>query len=276
MASSRGLHREKGWRPHDYRYHLLGLDEDIESARKSVEHQFTNGQKLNKKIFEVALTAATEAEAKQLVNCILRHCSTALYIDNEHCGQLRFTALGQKQAWPNKHFDELHWLCTSPASVVPWEDLSGWAEIVHIHHFSQAPLPAIPQARNYQWQNQQELAAFWASLYLAREINGVPGLNWDSYGSWSPDSTIGQTSAGWGSTLTAAVAALLAGTPIEMRGCALSSLLVIEANEAFTWGDYCSVMEQVGKALRHEITPTGWITADYSGYGLKLLVFSPS
>lgn len=61
-----------------------------------------------------------------------------------------------------------------------------------------------------------------------------------------------------------------------MRSCALDALLVIEANYDLTWGDYASVMEQVGKAIGHDAVPTGWMTANYSGYGLKLLVFSPS
>lgn len=61
-----------------------------------------------------------------------------------------------------------------------------------------------------------------------------------------------------------------------MRSCALDALLVIEANYDFTWGDYADVMEQVGNAIGHDVVPTGWMTADYSGYGLKLLVLSPA
>jgi len=277
MTSSRCLfHRKKGWGPRDYLYHLLGLGEDVESARKSVEHQLTDCQELSTSNFEVALIAATEAEAKQLVSCILQHCSTALPVDGGRCGQLHFTALGQNQTWPDKRFDELHWLCTSPGSAMPWEHLSGLSESIHIHHFTQTEPQVYPPFRSYKWQSQRELAAFWASLYLAREIRGIPGLKWDSFASYLPGSTVGQTAAGWGSTPTAAVASLLANTPLAMCNFALDALLVIEANYDLTWGDYASVMEHVGKAIWHNVVPTGWMTANYSGYGLKLLVFNPS
>ncbi|WP_394562122.1 hypothetical protein [Aquipseudomonas alcaligenes] len=277
MTSSRRLfHRKKGWRPRDYLYHLLGLGEDVESARKSMEHQFTDCQELRTSNFEVALIAATEAEAKQLVSCILQHCSTALPIDGRRCGQLNFTALGQDQTWPDKRFDELHWLSTSSDSEVPWEQLSGLADIVHVHHFSKAAPLTAPQACNYQWRSQQELTDFWASLYLAREIRGIPGLKWDSFAPWPPGSTVGQTAAGWGSTPTAAVASLLASTPLATLDSAPDALLVIEANYGFTWGDYAYVMEQVAKAIGREVSSTGWMATNYSGYGLKLLVFSPS
>ena len=159
---------------------------------------------------------------------------------------------------------------------MPWEHLTGLADTIHIHHFTQAKPPAYPQFRSYLWQSQQELAAFWASLYLAREIRGIPGLKWDSSASYPSGSTVGQTAAGWGSTPTAAVASLLANTPLAMRSCALDALLVIEANYDFTWGGYATVIEQVSKAIGRDVIPTGWMTANYSGCGLKLLVFSPS
>lgn len=50
---------------------LLGLGEDVESARKSVEQQFTDFQRLSTSSFEVPLIAATEAEAKQLHGVVL-------------------------------------------------------------------------------------------------------------------------------------------------------------------------------------------------------------
>lgn len=275
-SSRRTFQRRNGWRPRDYLYHLLGLGEDVEGARKIVENQFTDIQRLSTSNFEVALIAATEAEARQLVSCILQRCSTALPIDGGRCGQLNFTALGQNQAWPDKSFDEFHWLCAPSDSAMPWEHLSGAADTLHVHYFTQAEPPAYPHFRSYLWGSQQELAAFWASLYLAREIRGIPGLKWDSYASWSPGSTIGQTAAGWGSTPTAAIASLLANTPLAMRSCARDALLVVEANYGFTWGDYADVMEHVGKAIGRDVIPTGWMSANYSGYGLKLLVFSPA
>lgn len=275
-SSRRTFQRKNGWRPRDYLFHLLGLGEDVESARKSLEHQLTGGQELSTGTFEIALIAATEAEAKQLVSCILQHCSNALPIAAGRCGQLNFSALGHNQAWSDKRFDELHWLCTPTDSAMPWEHLSSVADTLHVHYFTQPKPPAYPHFRSYHWGSRHELAAFWASLYLAREIRGIPGLKWDSYASWSPGSTIGQTSAGWGYTLTAAIASLLANTPLAMRSCARDALLVVEANYDFTWGDYANVMEQVGKAIGRDVAPTGWMTADYSGYGLKLLVFSPA
>lgn len=159
---------------------------------------------------------------------------------------------------------------------MPWEHLSGLADTIHIHHFTQTKTQVYPPFRSYKWQSQRELAAFWASLYLAREIRGIPGLKWDSFASYLSGQTVGQTAAGWGSTPTAAVASLLANTPLAMRNFALDALLVIEANYDLTWGDYASVMEHVGKAIGHNVVPTGWMISNYSGYGLKLLVFSPS
>lgn len=272
MTSSRRTLQRKGWRLRDYLYHVLYQGEDVESARQSVGHQHPD----YRCGIEIALIAATEAVAKQLVGSILKHCSTALPIDEWRCGKLNFTALGLDQTWPNRSFDELHWLCTSSGSATPWEHLPGLVDTIHIHHFTQDKPPPYPHFRNYQWRNQQELAAFWASLYLAREIRGIPGLNWDSYAPWSPGPTIGQTAAGWGATPTAAVASLLANTPPAMCSSALHALLVIEANYDFTPGDYVSVLEQLGKVIECDVIPTGWLTADYSGCGLKLLIFSPS
>jgi len=84
---------------------------------------------------------------------------------------------------------------------------------------------------------------------LAREIRGIPGLNWDSYAPWSPDPTIGQTAAGWGVPPTAAVASLLANTRSATCSSALHALLVIEANYDLTLGDYVSALEQLGKVI---------------------------
>lgn len=270
--SRRTLQQKGGWRPRDYLYHVLCQGEDVENARQSVEHQHPDYRCPNPNGIEIALIAETEAEAKQLVGRILQHCSSALPKEQSHCGLLNFTALGLDQDLPNRRFEEIHWLCTSAGSAAPCEHLSGLADIIHIHHFTQARPLIYPRFRNYQWRNQRELAAFWASLYLAQEIRSIPGLNWDSYASWSPGPTIGQTATGWGITPTDSVASLLADTQPAMCSDALHTLLVIEANFDLTLGDYVSVQEQLGEVIECELITTGWQTANSSGFGLKLLV----
>lgn len=225
--------------------------------------------------FEIALLAATETEAKQLMESLLKHCNTVLPVDGSRCGKHHFTALSQERICPEQRFDELHWLCSPANHSVPEEQLSELADIIHIHYFPPTRPHLYTSFRSYLWRTQLELTTFWASLYLAREMSSIPGLNWNSYPSRSLGSSIGQATAGWGSTPTEAVASLLTQTGYETRTRALQALLVIESNVSMTFGDYIDVLEQLDLVIQCDVIPTGWLTDEYSGYGLKLLLFGP-
>lgn len=226
--------------------------------------------------FEIALLAATENEAKQLMESLLKHCNTVLPVYGSRCGKHRFTALSQEQICTEQRFYELHWLCSSVDSSVPTEQLSELADIIHIHYFTPARPHLHTSHRTYLWRNQLELTAFWASLYLARELSSIPGLNWSSYPAWSLESCIGQATAGWGSTHKEAVSSLLSQIGHDTRACALQALLVIESNHSLTFGDYVDVLEQMDLVIECDVIPTGWLADGYSGYGLKLLLFGPA
>lgn len=261
------------WQPRDYLYHLHCQGEDLESPTQLLEYR-TQCRQLIVGRFEIALVAATDTEAKQVLRCMLKHRSVTHEIGSHIFGLHHFTALGLNQDWPKRRFSELHWLNTSAPSPMPWERLCELADTVHIHHFA-PPGPALQSpAHHYQWRNRQNLAAFWASLYQAREASNIPGLDWSSYASWSTGLCLGQVSAGWGTTPTTAVAALLAEMKPAIHGHATQALLVIKANHNFTLGDYTSILELIGPAIGCEVIVTGWQTADHAGYGLQLLSFS--
>lgn len=264
------------WQPRDYLYHLHCQGEDLESPTQLQRYQTQCRRELIVGRFEIALVAATDTEAKQVLRCILKRCNVAHAVGQQHCGLHHFTALGLNQDWPKQRFNEVHWLNSLATSTTPWERLSELADTVHVHHFA-PPGPVLQSsAHHYQWRNQQDLVAFWASLYQAREASNIPGLDWSSYATWSTGLCLGQVSAGWGDTSGAAVAALLAQMKPEMHGHAAQALLVIETNNNFTLGDYVNILELLGTTIGCEVIATGWQAADYVGYGLKLLAFSPT
>ncbi len=263
------------WRTRDYLCHLHCQGEDLESDATLLACQTQSRRELTVGCFEIALVAATETEARQVLRCMLKHYSAAHSVGHQHYYLHHFTALSLNQDWPKGHFNELHWLNTSTTSPMPWELLSELADTLHIHHFT-PPSPDLQSpAHHYRWRNRQDLAAFWASLYQAREAQNILGLDWSSYATWSTGLCIGQVSAGWGTTPATAVAALLAEIKLEMHGHAAQALLVIEANHSFTLGDYANTLDLLGVAIGCEVIATGWQAANYVGYGLKLLIFAP-
>ena len=68
---------------------------------------------------------------------------------------------------------------------------------------------------------------------------------------------------------------MLTQTGYETRTRALQALLVIESNVSMTFGEYIDVLEQLDLVIQCDVIPTGWLTDEYSGYGLKLLLFGP-
>jgi hypothetical protein len=259
------------WRPGDYLYPLYCQGEEVEGAARFLAHQTPKRQELTMGHFEIALAAATNAEARQMMHCMLKHCGPG----QRECRRHRFTTLGLDQNGPRRRFDEVHWLNTSVSATTPWEYLFVLADTVHIHHFAPPGPPLQTSARHYQWRNRQELVSFWVSLYLAREGPCIPGLDWSSYATWSPGPCLGHASAGRGATPAAAVAALLAQTEPAIQGNAVHALLVIEANHSLTLGDYASIVELLETAIGCEVIATGCLSANYADYALRLLAFGP-
>ncbi|GLZ88082.1 hypothetical protein Pres01_41330 [Metapseudomonas resinovorans] len=263
------------WRPRDFLYYLHCQGEDVESAKRGLAHQYPDYRELTMGHFEIALVAATDTEARQVLHGMRKHCGVAHPIGQRHWGRHHFTALGLNQNWPRRRFDELHWLNTTASGTTPWERLSESADTVHIHHFAPpGPVLQIP-ARHYQWRSRQDLVSFWASLYLAREGPCIPGLDWSSYANWSTGASLGHASVGRGATPAAAVAALLAQTEPAVLGNAVHALLVIEANHSLTLGDYASILELLGTAIGCEVIATGYLSANYADHALRLLAFGP-
>jgi hypothetical protein len=107
-------------------------------------------------------------------------------------------------------------------------------------------------------------------------MQSIPGLNWDSYPTWRlPEHCIGQTVTSWGSTPNAAIDSLLTQAGHTRLTTVVDAILVIEGNYDLSIGDYVDLLNRLEAEIKCDVAPTGWVTPEYSGYGLKLLTFGP-
>lgn len=236
-------------------------------------HEVTTAQALPRDCIKIGLAAETHTEARQVVNDIQMHCNGLLALGLLHFRRHRFTALDTAQNWSNQRLNEIHWLRASPSDEIPYPRLFAHANIVHVHYLNPSASDTHPHARHYLWRSWDELAAFWASLYVARENPSVPGLDWNSYTTWSPGPGYGQVTNSWGTTASLAATSLLEQVqPADHPGTA-HALLLIESNLDLTIGDLTSVVDRLGAATECQVVATGWLSKGHSGCALKLLRF---
>ncbi|MFP5422546.1 MAG: hypothetical protein ACLGID_13910 [Gammaproteobacteria bacterium] len=268
-------HRKR-MQPRDCLYHHLNQGDDTDSATTETHQKALNLREQYSVSFDIALIAETQSEAQQLMDRILELPGTCFPESVNYFDRHRFSAHGLDLPWPERQFDELHLLCSSPGQLPPKGLLDRLAGTIHIHHLAPFMAQAHPGYRSYLWCTEQALCEFWASLYLAREIQSIPGLNWDSYPTWQlPENCIGQAVISCGSTPNAAMASLLAQTEHTRLTTAVDAILVIEGNYGLSIGDYVDLLNLLEAEIKCDVAPTGWVTPGYSGYGLKLLTFSP-
>ena len=268
-------HRKR-MQPHDYLYHRLNQGDDTDSAVPETHWKSLGPQELFSGSFEIALIAESQAEAQRLVDQVLAP-SRAYFPERTNCfDRHRFSAHGLDELWPEQQFDELHFFCSSPDQPPPASHLDRLAGIIHMHHLAPCIAQEYPGYRSYLWCTEQALCDFWASLYLAREMQSIPGLNWDSYPTWQlPEHCIGQAVTSWGATPNAAIDSLLVQAGHTRLTNAVDVLLVIEGNDDLLLGDYVDLLNRLEVEIKCDIAPTGWVAPEYSGYGLKLLTFGP-
>lgn len=219
----------------------------------------------------IAVVAATQIEAHTLAEHLQQHADLAGIARSRGIG-ISFTALTCNQPWPEQPFDELHWLCTHAQMPTPARDITASAAIVHVHYLTGTQPPLHPGTRTYLWRNMDELARFWASFHRAQALRSAPGLNWHDYESANFSAFIGQTATGWAATRIAAVMALLSDVPPELRREVKEAVLLIEANQTLTLGDYVSLCSLLDDALNSAVASMVLATEGYEGYGLKLLL----
>lgn len=239
-------------------------------------HEVTTAQALPRDCIKIGLAAETHTEARQVVNDIQMHCNGLLALDQLRFRRHRFTALDTAQSWSNQRFNEIHWLRASPSDPIPYPQLFAHAKIVHVHHLDPPASDTHPHARHYLWRSWDELAAYWASLYVARENPSVPGLDWNSYTTWSPGPGFGQVTNSWGTTAPLAATGLLAQVQPADHAGTTQALLLIESNLDLTIGDLTNVVDRLGAAIECQVIATGWLSKGHSGCGLKLLRFGPA
>lgn len=266
---------QRRWHSRDYLRHLLSRDEGIDGAAPLLADKITAKQTPSRDHIFVGWSSTAYLEAGRVVNDIHMHCNSPLTLGQLQFRQHQLTALEMAQDWPNKRFDEIHWLRALPSAPIPYLQLFAHAKIVHIHHLEPPGPDVHPHARHYLWANWDELAAFWASLYLARENSCIPGLNWDSYTAWSPSPRVGQVESSWGTTTALATSSLLAQLKPADHSDTTQALLLIESNLDFTFGDLINTAHRLEAAIEQQIIASGWLARGVSGCGLRLLRFGP-
>lgn len=220
---------------------------------------------------KVAIVAETVLKAGQFVECLQQQLRLSLGDETTYT----FSEFAENQDCPHLQFDELHWLCTSPKSASPWVNINELAPTIHIHQLTAATPTGPSDTCIYRWRNYDELVCFWGSFYAAQILQSVPGLDWSCYTSFTSKHGVGRSAAGWGETRTAAISTLLADAPPALYQHTTEVVLIIEAKNDFTLGEYVSIVSQLEEAIGSNLTTTGWVTTDYHGYGLKLLMLSP-
>lgn len=223
------------------------------------------------KVYEIALVAATHAEAERLLALM----ATAMRKHSNSTAKHRFTAYGLDQGWrPLQSFDEVHWINTSTNPLQQSEHLVSAGRIVHIHQLGPGDISTKPGVRTYRWTSETALTEFWASFYLAREASGFLRLNWDSYFAWQPpQQSLGLAASSWGKGPGTAIDMLLTQAAATRLAIDLNAVLIIEGNTSTTLGDCLEIVHALESNLEFAITTTSWVSPSYSGYGLKLLTF---
>lgn len=254
----------------EYLYYLLNQGENLKSTDSAPRQAVAQGSPCLE-VYEIGLFAATQAVADRLNERIAGAMSKHLSSPVRH----RFTAYGLDQAWRPQHlFDEIHWLHGLSTSPLPQELMQSLGCNVHIHLFEHIETKLHHGLRTYHWKSEKDLTEFWASLYLSRELGWPLDLDWDSYCMWQPRiACIATVTSGWGSTPRAALEALLASVnatnPIHSEG----EILIIEGGMDTCLGDYVDIARALERSLELECITTIWVSPNYSGFGLKLLIF---
>lgn len=268
----RDTYRSRG-NPHSYR---PNQGDDVASHGVNTDQEDLDLRAQHSANFKIAWVADTQAAAERQLNCILQLLGLVLPESANGFNRHHLSAHGLDQSWPGQKFDELHLLRSALDPPLPTDHLDRLADIIHIHHLAPCRAQAYPGCRSYLWSTEQALCGFWASLYLARERQNIPALDWDSYCAWQPaEGCIGQAITSWGATPAAAIDALLAQKQHAKLATRADSLLVIEGSRNLSIGDYVDILEAFENEFGYEVISTGWTAPDYPGCGLKLLTFSP-
>ena len=257
----------------DYFYYLLNQGESLESPNSALGQSVAQ-ESPRLDVHEVGLIAATQAEADRLVERIAGTMRAHLPSPARH----RFTAYGLDQAWrPQQLFDEVHWFNGSLTCPPPQEILANLCSIVHIHLFEHSDTKLRHGFRTYHWRSAGDLTEFLASLYLSREVCGLLELDWESYCMWQPRTgCIATVDSGWGSTPRAATEVLLASAGATSPSSSDGEILIIEGGIDTRIGDYVDIVSALERSFEFDFVTTGWVSRNYSGYGLKLLRFHDS
>ncbi|TRO25855.1 hypothetical protein EQ826_12500 [Ectopseudomonas mendocina] len=255
----------------DYLYYLFNQGESLESPKAALE-QMAVQEAPHLDTYKIGLIAATQAEADRFLGLV----EGAMHKHLSSPTRQRFTAYGLDQAWrPLQLFDEVHWIHGCPTLPLPQELLASLGSIVHIHLLEQSDTKLQSGLRAYRWRSESDLTEFLASLYLSREICWFLELDWESYFMWQPCvDCIATVSVGWGATPSAAVNALLASAETTNPSHLDGEILIIEGGIDTRIGDYIDIVDTLERSLELDFVTTGWVSLNYSGYGLKLLRFS--
>lgn len=255
----------------DYLCYLFNQGESLASPRRA--HDQIAVQELpHLDAYEIGLIAATQLEADRFLGLVTKAMRKHLPNPTKH----RFTAYGLDQAWrPQQLFDEVHWLNDNPGSPLPEEILVSLGRLVHIHCPQIRNAKLQPGFRTYHWSSEGNMVEFWASLYLSRELSCLLDLDWESYFLWQPRTNcIATVNVGWGATPSAAVNALLASEDATNPSHFDGEILIVEGGIDTCIGDYVDIVDALERSLEPNFVSTGWVSVNYSGYGLKLLRFS--
>ncbi len=254
----------------DYLYYLFNQEESLESTKAALD-QMAAQEVPHLDTYEVGLIAAKQAEADRFMGLV----EGAMHKHLSSPTRQRFTAYGLDQAWrPLRLFDEAHWIHGGPTCPLPQEFLASLGSIVHIHLLEQNDTRLPSGFRAYRWRSESDLVEFWASLYLSREMSWFLELDWESYFMWQPRvDCIATVSVGWGATPSAAVNALLASAETTNPSHFDGEILIIEGGIDTRIGDYVDIVDTLERSLELDFVTTGWVSLNYSGYGLKLLRF---
>lgn len=254
----------------DYLYYLLNQGESLERPKAALD-QMAAQEAPHPDTYKIGLIAATQAEADRFMGLVEGAMHNHLSSPTRH----RFTAYGLDQAWrPLQLFDEAHWIHGCPTCQLPQQLLASLGSIVHIHLLEQSDTRLQPGFRAYHWRSESDLVEFWASLYLSRDMCWFLGLDWESYSMWQPHvECIATVNFGWGATPSAAVNALLASAETTNPGRCDGEILIIEGGIDTRIGDYVDIVDTLERSLELDFVTTGWVSLNYSGYGLKLLRF---
>jgi len=82
--------------------------------------------------------------------------------------------------------------------------------------------------------------------------------------------------SGWGSTPRAATEVLLASAGATSPSSSDGEILIIEGGIDTRIGDYVDIVSALERNFEFDFVTTGWVSRNYSGYGLKLLRFHDS